>query len=54
MKRLEKLTKRYRQHTTKTKAEILARCVIERRGGYGLFRAFGMPIQKERGREKIS
>lgn len=48
LKRFERLTKRYRRHTTKANAKILARCVIEKRGGYGLFRAFGMPTQRER------
>lgn len=47
MKRFEKLTKRYQKYTTVANAKILARCVIEHRGGYGLFRAFGVPTQKD-------
>ncbi len=47
MKRVEKLTKRYQKYTTVANAKILARCVIEHRGGYGLFRAFGVPTQKD-------
>lgn len=46
MKRVKRLAKRYRGYgLAADKADILARCVVEKRGGYGLFRSFGVPVK---------
>ena len=47
--RQDKLIKRYKElGVGPAQAEVLARCVIERRGGFGLFRACGVPMQGQR------
>lgn len=44
-----KLVKRYRDvGANLEQAHILAWCVIQRRGGFGLFRSFGVPAKKKR------
>jgi hypothetical protein len=49
-RRVERLTRKYQKYTSVAKARVLAKCVVDRRGGYGLFRSFGVPTKKERGR----
>lgn len=47
--RQDKLEKRYRRlGAHHIQAHVLARCVIERRGGFGLFRASGVPVKGKR------
>ncbi len=44
-----RLTKRYQAlGVSPGEAAILARCVMQKRGGYGLFRALGVPVKGER------
>ncbi len=45
-----RLVKRYKAlGVASDQASILATCVIQRRGGFGLFRSLGAPAQKLRG-----